>query len=183
MTSERLRHPFRETEVRRRWVHRGSAVAFRVDRIRLPDGRPAVREFLHHPGAVAVLPLLGRSVVLVEQFRYPVGRATLELPAGKLAPGERPRDCVRRELREETGYAAGRLRRLFSFWPTPAFSNELLHVYVASALRAGRAAPDDDEFLRVVTLPFEEALRRVFDGRIRDSKTVLALLAWKVRRP
>jgi len=173
-------HDLREAFVRRTRDFRGRAVNFFVDKVRLPDGRPAVREYLDHPGAAAVLPLLDRrTLILVEQYRYPVGRRTLEIPAGKLDPGESVLACLRRELREETGFTARRVTPLIRYWPTPAFSNELLHVYLAQGLALGRRDPDPDEFLRVVRLPLEEALRRVLEGRIRDSKTVVALLAYR----
>ena len=104
-----------------------------------------------------------------------------ELPAGKLDPGESRLACVKRELREETGYQARRIRHLLDFWPTPAFSNELLRLYVAHGLVPGRQAPDHDEFIEAVALPFAEALDLVRQGRIRDSKTVIALLAARCR--
>lgn len=172
-----------ETFVRRRASLRGRFVNFFDDEVRLPNGKLASREYLDHPGAVAVLPVLrGGRVVLVRQYRYPVRRITYELPAGKLARGEAPVRCLRRELREETGYAARRLRRLVSYWPTPAFSDEVLHLYVAEGLVPGRVQPDEDEFLEVVELPLSRALAWVRSGRIRDSKTVIALLAYSLDR-
>lgn len=173
-----------ETMIRRRRVYRGNSVDFRADKIRLPDGRPAVREFMDHPGAVGVVPFLDKNtVVLVRQYRYPVGEVTLELPAGKLDPREGVLSCVRRELKEETGYTARRLTPLLDYWPTPAFANEVLHLFVAEGLTAGKNSPDADEFLEVVTMSFDDALRRVRSGKIRDSKTVIGLLACAVRRP
>lgn len=172
-----------ETFIRRKSFYRGGAVNFVVDRIRLPNGRQADREYLDHPGAVAALPLLDPStVVLVRQYRYPVRRATYEIPAGKLAHGENPLSCVRRELREETGFSARRIAPLISYWPTPAFSDEVLHIYLARGLSPGPVHPDEDEFLEPVRVPLGRALRWVLDGRIRDSKTVIALLAYAVRR-
>ncbi|MDD5658213.1 MAG: NUDIX hydrolase, partial [Elusimicrobia bacterium] len=154
------------------------AVAFHVDEVRLPNGKKATREYLFHHGAVGVLPFLdANTIVLVRQYRYPVGRVTLELPAGKLDRGESRLCCIRRELREETGYAARRIRHLLDYWPTPAFSNELLRLYVAEGLVAGRRCPDHDEFIEAVTIPFAKALALVRRGHIRDSKTVIALLA------
>jgi ADP-ribose pyrophosphatase len=174
---------FQEHYVRRHVAHRGKAVHFVVDTVRLPNGKEATREYLDHPGAVGVLPVLPRGqVVLVEQYRYPVGRSTLEIPAGKLDPGESPMTCLKRELREETGYTAKRVRPLIKYWPTPAFSNELLHLYVAEQLTPGESNTDEDEFLRTVTMPHREALARALDGRIQDSKTVIALLAYEAQR-
>jgi len=168
---------FLERLVSSRRVWHGRAVDFRVDAVLLPDGKPVAREYLAHWGAVAVVPFIRDDIVLVRQYRHPVRRVTWELPAGKLHRGEAVMSCLRRELREETGYAAGRIRKLIAFWPTPAFSNELIHVFVADRLKPGRMHPDRDEFLSSTRVPFEEALRWVFTGKIRDSKTVIALLA------
>lgn len=150
----------------------------RVDQIRLPNGRAALREFLDHPGAVGVVPFIdSRTIVLVRQYRHPVGEITLELPAGKLDVGESALSCVKRELREETGYATRKIKPLLRYWPTPAFANEVLHLFVAEDLIPGRHAPDADEFLEVVPMPFQKALKLVQSGKIKDSKTVIGLLA------
>lgn len=170
-----------EKFVRKKTVWRGRAVDFRVDTVRLPNGKLATREYLDHPGAVGVVPLLpGRRVVMVRQYRHPVREVTLELPAGKLDPRESPLACVKRELREETGYTARRIKPLIDYWPTPAFANEVLHLYVAEGLKAGKMDTDEDEFLECVTLPLRKALDLVRRGEIRDSKTVIGLLACAV---
>jgi ADP-ribose pyrophosphatase len=172
-----------EEFVSKRTIWRGNAVDFRVDQVRLPNGKRATREFLDHPGAVGVIPFLDKdTVVMVRQYRHPVGEVTLELPAGKLAKGENPLACVKRELSEETGYSAGKISKLVDYWPTPAFANEVLHLYVATNLKAGKMHTDDDEFLQCVRVPFKKALAMALDGRIKDSKTIIGLLACAVQR-
>ncbi len=173
-----------EKRLKRREVFSGEAVKFRADSIRLPDGRHATREFMDHPGAVAILPVLaGGDVILVRQYRYPVGKVTLEVPAGKLhSPHDPPAKRARAELKEETGYTAVSLIPVMSFWPTPAFSNELLHVYIATGLRAGRTRPDEDEFIEVERMPFKTALRLARSGKIRDAKTIIVLQAYEILR-
>ncbi len=172
-----------EKFVSKKTVWRGRAVDFRVDTVRLPNGKLATREFMDHPGAVGVVPFLpdGR-VVMVRQYRHPIGKVTLELPAGKLDPRESPLQCVKRELREETGFTARKITPLIRYWPTPAFANEVLHLYSAEGLKAGKMNTDDDEFLECVTMPFQKALDMARRGKIQDSKTVIGLLAcavWK----
>ncbi len=172
-----------EKLVRRKTVWRGRAVNFRVDTVRLPNGKRATREFMDHPGAVGVVPLLpDGKVVMVRQYRHPVGKVTLELPAGKIDSGESLVTCVRRELREETGFTARKITPLIQYWPTPAFANEVLHLYIAEGLKAGKMETDADEFLECVTLPLRHALDLVKRGEIRDSKTIIGLLSCAVFR-
>jgi len=176
---------FTETPVRSRRVFHGKHISCRCDTVRLPDGSFGTREYIEHPGAVAVLPVLaGDRLLLVRQYRFPVRRVTYEIPAGKLEPGERRNlaACVRRELREETGCTARTVRRLISFWPTPAFSTEVLHVFLAEGIVRGEPAPDEDEFLGVVEVSAATALDWVRTGRIRDAKSVIALLWWERER-
>jgi ADP-ribose pyrophosphatase len=164
----------KETLLERREVFRGRVLTLFLDRVRLPDGREATREVLRHPGAVAVVAQRddGR-VVLVRQFRHAVGQELLELPAGKLGPGEDPLDCARRELEEETGYRAGRWERLGSFLTSPGFTDEIMHLFLARELVPGWHRPDDDEFLEVVEADPAELLRT---GGILDGKSILGLL-------
>jgi ADP-ribose pyrophosphatase len=163
-------------------VYRGRAVNFCADVVRLPDGGRAVREYLDHPGAVAVVPVLGGGrnpqILFVRQYRYPVRELTYEIPAGKLAPGEKPLPCVRRELEEETGRRARRLEKLLSYWPTAAFANEIIHIYVARDLQKGRFNPDHDEFIEPAVLSLRRALSMVRSGAIKDSKTIIGLLSF-----
>lgn len=172
-----------EKRVKKVPVYKGNFVDFCADKVRLPDGRTATREYIDHPGAVGVLPVLdSKRIVLVRQYRYPVGEVTLEMPAGKLDRGEKPLACLHRELAEETGYTAGKVTRLLDYWPTPALANEVIGLYVAEKLKPGVARTDKDEFLQAVILRFDEALRLVWSGKIRDSKTIIGLLAVKARR-
>src|ERR1035437_9868296 len=116
-----------ETPVSKKTVWQGRAINFRVDTVRPPNGKLATREFMDHPGAVGIVPFLDKNtVVMVRQYRHPVGEVTLELPAGKLEKGEGALACVKRELREETGYTARKIKRLIQYWPTCAFANEVL---------------------------------------------------------
>jgi ADP-ribose pyrophosphatase len=172
-----------EKFVSKKTIWHGRAVDFRVDTVRLPNGKLATREFMDHPGAVGIVPFLDdRHVVMVRQYRHPVGEVTLELPAGKLDKGESIMKCLKRELREETGYTARKIAPLIQYWPTPAFANEVLHLYVAEGLISGKMNTDEDEFLQCVVLPFQKALDMVKRGEIRDSKTVIGLLSCAVNR-
>lgn len=147
------------------------------DAVRLPDGSRGVREYLRHPGAVVIVPLHedGR-VVLERQYRYPHAREFIELPAGKLEPGEPHLETARRELLEETGYTATAWQRVGVIHTTVAYSDEAIEMFVARGLAKGRARLDAGEFLEVLELPLAEAIAMVRDGRITDAKTVAALL-------
>jgi ADP-ribose pyrophosphatase len=171
---------YRERFQRATLHYQGRAVGFRCDQIRLPDGRPGQREYLTHPGAVGVLAFENPNrLLLVKQFRYPVGEFTYEIPAGKLAKGENPILCVHRELEEEAGVRARRVRPLLRFWPTAAFSDEVIHLYVATGLVITRADPDDDEFLEIVRVSPRQVEAMIRRGTIRDSKTIIAYWSWK----
>ncbi len=148
------------------------------DEVELPNGHHAPREWIKHPGASAVIPLLpDNQIILVRQFRYPVGKITLEIPAGKLdIPGEDPIDCAKRELSEETGYSAGKIWKLTTIATTVGFTNEYIHLYAASDLTVGEIHPDSDEFINVVKIPLTAALQMVETGKIFDSKSAVAIL-------
>lgn len=170
---------FNEKLFKRNRIYAGRAVNFSVDEILLPNGKKATREYLEHPGAVTILPFIDKNnIILVKQYRFPVKKLTYELPAGKIDAGESIISCVKRELVEETGYYAKKVKKIFSFWPTSAFSNEVIHIYHAENLIIASKCPDDDEFIEHLVIPFKKALEWVKNGRIRDSKTVIALLFW-----
>jgi ADP-ribose pyrophosphatase len=172
-----------ETFVSKKTIWRGRAVNFDVDTVRLPDGKLATREYMNHPGAVGVVPFLDKdTIVMVRQYRHPVGEVTLELPAGKLDARESILSCVKRELAEETGFTAAKFTPLIKYWPTPAFADEVLHLFTATGLKPGKVNADEDEFIETVILPFKKAVAMIKSGKIRDSKTVVGILACAVRR-
>jgi ADP-ribose pyrophosphatase len=147
------------------------------DEVRLPDGSQGGREYIRHPGAVAIVPLFDDGSVLLErQFRYPHGREFIELPAGKLEPDEPHLETAKRELREETGYSAEEWKRLGVIHTAIAYTNEAIEIFVARKLKQGSAKLDAGEFVETLILPFDQAIAMVRDGRITDSKSVAALL-------
>ena len=152
---------------------------FNVDRLRveLPDGRVAIRDVVRHPGAVAVVALTedGR-ICLVRQYRTALGRVTVEIPAGKLAPGEDPLECANRELLEETGMTAEKIAFLTTIATSDGFCDELIHIYMATGISFSRSNPDADEFINVDLVPLGELVDAVLDGRIEDAKTVVGAL-------
>ena len=161
----------------------GALLHVRRDRVRLPDGGEATREYVVHPGAVLMLPILADGrLVLERQFRYPVGRVMLEFPAGKIDPCETPLATAQRELREETGYTAGTWEHLGTVHPEIGYSTEVIEMYVATNLAHVGAQLDDGEFLDVVLMPEDELLAAFDAGLVTDGKTIAALFAWHRRR-
>lgn len=167
----------KEITVESKRIYEGRIINLRVDEVVLPNGRRAVREVVEHPGAVAAVPLLpGGRVVLIKQFRKPVEEIIYEIPAGKLEPEEEPRQCMERELEEEIGYGVGELKKIVSYYPSPGFSSEIIHLFLATGLEKKEPNLQDDEFLETAILKFDEALRMVEEGKIKDGKTIIGLL-------
>ena len=163
-------------------LFRGKFLRLRRDVVRLPDGSRTAREYVRHPGAVAMVALTAAGeVVLERQHRYPLGRDFVEIPAGKVDTGEQRLDTAKRELREETGYSAGEWSRLGVIHNAIGYSDEAIEIWRATGLRCGEAKPEAGEFLEVFTLPFEQALAMAADGRISDAKTIIGLY-WAARR-
>ena len=147
------------------------------DEVSVEEKRTAVREYIKHRGAVCVAPLDGEGRLwFVRQYRYALGRYTLELPAGKLEAGEAHLPSAIRELGEETGFTAGKIEKLGSLFPSPAYTTEEIHLYLATDLTPGDQHPDEDEYIQLIPLPLEEAVRRVMDGEIKDAKTQTLVL-------
>lgn len=141
------------------------------------NGHRARWEVVHHAGSVGIIPLLGKEkVLLVEQFRYAVGERLLEIPAGTLHKGEAPLAAAKREMREEVGYAARKFERLNIFYPSPGVTDEFVVLYKATGLTPARLDPDFDEDIKVKVVTISDALRYVRQGRIKDAKTIIALL-------
>ena len=158
-------------------VFSGRLLDVRRDTVRMPDGAHTTREYVRHPGAVAMLPFSGAgNVVLVRQFRYPLARDFIEIPAGKVEKGEDLLETAKRELLEETGYFAAEWQRLTTIHNAIGYSDESIELYAARGLSKGKQSLDAEEFLEVFELPFAEAVAMVRDGRITDVKTMLALL-------
>ena len=159
-------------------VFDGVLLHVRKDEVELPNGHKAVREWIQHPGASSIIPLLpDNQIILVKQFRYPVGQVTLEVPAGKLDKvDEDPIVCAERELSEETGYTAGKIWKLTTIATTVGFTNEVIHLYAAKDLTPGKQHPDDDEFINTVKVPLTAALQLVESGKIIDAKSIISIL-------
>ncbi|MFA7467337.1 MAG: NUDIX hydrolase [Desulfotomaculaceae bacterium] len=158
-------------------VFQGRIVDVRRDKVLLPDGRSATMEIVSSSDATAVVAITAdRKVLLINQFRYAAGGMLLEIPAGKMEPGESPKDCAGRELEEETGFRPGTLRQLVSFYTSPGFCTEKIHLYLAGDLTRYQQNLDQDEFIEVIDIPLDEALAKVDRGEITDAKTIVGLL-------
>jgi len=171
-----------DTRVRSSRVYTGRVISLDVDEVRFPDGTTGELEIIRHPGASAIVPFLGNpagddpQVLLLRQYRYAAGGTIYEIPAGRLEPGELPLECARRELLEETGCTAESMVALTSMFTTPGFTDERIHLFLASGLTRGEARREADEFMEVETMQLSAALRMVETGEIQDAKTALGLL-------
>lgn len=159
-----------------REVYRGRILRVREDKVLLPNGKTGTREVVEHPGGVGILALDGDEVLLVKQFRYAFSRVLTEIPAGKREKGEEPFVTAQRELKEEIGAEAAEWTELGALIASPGCYGETLYLYLAYGLTFGETHLDEDEFLEVVRVPFDEAAAMCMDGRLTDAKTVAAIL-------
>ncbi|MBL8980691.1 MAG: NUDIX hydrolase [Gemmatimonadetes bacterium] len=165
-----------------RRAYSGRIINVDLDRVRFPDGSEGQLEMVRHPGASAVVPFMSDpagedpQVLLIRQYRYASEQFMYEIPAGRLDPGEDPADCARRELREETGCDAAHVELLTSIYTTPGFTDERIHLFMATGLTHGDAAREHDEFIEVETLTISRCLAMIQAGEITDGKTIVALM-------
>lgn len=171
-----------ENQLQSRLVHHGRVIDLYTDTVRFPDGSIGEMDIIRHPGASAVVPFLtdpkseDPQILLIRQYRYAAGGYIWEIPAGRLDAGEEPHACAVRELREETGCTAERVSHLYTMFTTPGFTDEVIHVFMATGLVRGETAHENDEFMEIVPMSLRDALDRIGSGEIRDAKTALALM-------
>ncbi|HWK23730.1 MAG TPA: NUDIX hydrolase [Ureibacillus sp.] len=173
---------FEEKSLRSKSIYQGKVISLKVDDVLLPNGKESKREIVNHPGAVAIIAITAEGkLVLVEQYRKALERSIIEIPAGKLEPGEKPEYTARRELEEETGYGCHSLEYLQSFATSPGFADEIIHLFVAKDLYKieEKADLDEDEFVELLEVTVSEAEEMVKDQKIYDAKTAFAVLWMK----
>jgi ADP-ribose pyrophosphatase len=176
---------FEEVTISTQPIYSGKVISLQVDEVSLPDGKTSKREIVKHPGAVAVIAITDEGrIVMVEQYRKAMERSLVEIPAGKLEPGEEPMNTAKRELDEETGYECETLEPLISFYTSPGFADEIIHLFVAKGLKKKdvSAACDEDEFVELLELTLEEAIQYIKEEKIQDAKTAYAVQYLQLQR-
>ncbi|PLS15376.1 ADP-ribose pyrophosphatase [Bacillus sp. M6-12] len=175
---------FEEKTVASEKIYDGKVISLQVDEVLLPDGNRSKREIIKHPGAVAVIAVTPENkIVMVEQYRKALERSIIEIPAGKLEKGEEPVACAHRELEEETGYVSESMNHVASFYTSPGFADELIHVFLAEDLKKKEdaASADADEFVEVMELSLQEAIDYMNRQKIYDAKTAFAVQYLQLR--
>jgi ADP-ribose pyrophosphatase len=163
-------------------VYEGKLINTRKDEINL-NGKVFTREVVEHPGSVAIVPILNDgSIVMIEQYRYPIEEVLLEIPAGTLEKNENAIECAHRELIEETGYKAGNLREIVSCYLTPGYCTELIHIFLAIEIEDAKQKLEDDESIRVITIELPEVKEMIKDGLIKDAKTIIGVTFLDLRK-
>ena len=159
-------------------IYKGKVIDLSVETFTLPNGSTTSLEIITHPGAAAVVPMKDeQTVIMIRQYRHAVGGFIYEIPAGKLHLNEDPRNCAHREVEEEIGYKVGKLEPLLSFFTTPGFTDEIIHIFVGYDLTPGKQDLDVDEVLEIVELPLVKTLEMIREGDIKDGKTIIGLQA------
>ncbi len=167
----------KESRITTEVVYKGDFLDVRRDEVLLPNGETGTREWINHPGAVVIIPILPNGkIALIKQFRYAARSEFLELPAGKLDEGEDPKACAFRELEEEIGYRAGKMQFIANIHPAIGFANEIMSIYLAEDLKKTNYNRDKDEFIELIPTKMEEALNLVWENKITDVKSIIGLL-------
>lgn len=167
-----------EKTIKTEKIFTGKVISLQVEDVELPNGKTSKREIIKHPGAVAVLAVTEENkIVMVEQYRKALDKIIAEIPAGKLEEGEKPSVCAERELEEETGYGCTEMEWLISFYTSPGFADELVHLYIAKGLKKkeNAASPDEDEFVNLLEVTLEEAISLLEEQKVYDAKTAYAI--------
>jgi ADP-ribose pyrophosphatase len=171
-----------EKTINSKLLYQGKNFSFKTDEVQLPNGKMTMRDAVDHPGAVAIVPILddGR-ILLVKQYRYTTGKELLEIPAGTLERGEAPDTCARRELKEETGYTAGSMKKILTMYMAPGYSNEVIHLYFATTLKSGEKNTEEDENITTEAYGPDELLEMMEKNTIEDAKTIAGVLSYLTR--
>ena len=171
----------KENKISSEIIYQGCLLDVRRDEVCLPNGNISIREWIKHPGAVCMIPRLpDNRIALIRQYRYPVKKEMIELPAGKLEENENPKACAMREMEEEIGYRAGKITFLTHIHPAIGFADEVMGLYLAENLIKTESNKDEDEFLELMPTPLDQAVQMVWDGKITDTKTIIGIL-WAER--
>ncbi len=177
-----MKDEFYEKTVSTTSIYNGRIIDLVVKDVVLPDGNKSKREIVHHPGAVAIIAITkDKKILLIEQFRIPLEKTIVEIPAGKLEKGEDPLECAKRELEEETGYKAITMKFITSFYTSPGFADELIHIYFTDEIEVGEEKLDEDEFLSLMKVSLEEAEKYIEEKKIHDAKTIFAIQYLKLK--
>jgi len=180
--SENRSAPITPGKVSSKRVHTGRIISLDTDTVRFPDGSVGELDMIRHPGASAIVPFLGDpkthdpQLLLIKQYRYAADQYLYEIPAGRLDRGEDPARCAVRELKEETGCRAERIDFLFTMFTTPGFTDERIHLFLATGLERGETAHEADEFMTLETMTLSRALQLIKEGEIKDAKTALGIM-------
>lgn len=173
---------FYEKTLKSETLYEGRIIDVVLEDVELPDGKTSKRELVKHPGAVAIIPVTKEGkIVLIRQFRKPLERAIVEIPAGKLEKGEKPEVCAVRELEEETGYKTNQLEKIISFYTSPGFADELVHIFYTDQLESGVENTDEDEFVEKIEVTLQEAEKMIETNEIFDAKTAFAVQWLKLK--
>lgn len=168
---------YEEKTMKSEKIYKGKMVNLRIDTVELPDKKYSKREIVEHPGSVGIIPITDdEHIILVKQYRKPVEKNLLEIPAGKIEINEEPKETALRELHEETGFVANKLEYLLEFYTSPGFSNEKMYLFMAKELIQDKSEPGEDEYIEVLKVNIEDLINMIIRGEIVDSKTIIGIL-------